>query len=281
MVIDDDEKLYMAFKAILGHNDIYLDALDIMILVKCLCKRWRRLVYALLIDTDLMIQKYDGGPFDCMKWDLSRSDLTLPVKCVILPFPSYELDHRWEEAYPGLYKLPVFTITEYCTRVDRDFLINADQDTSDYWYTQYDQYVNNIKLRLDSTGEEFTSISGAMNRSTTVIGDNSIIELDEEVHYHQAAHDLHLYVVVVVPCSRPDCPWYKVTSLALLVEHSVDLYKNKHCILNFGEGDYTIEENIPTVRFTPSVSEGRRQFKQGGGALFDVSGIPCVDVRCC
>jgi len=287
MLVDGKENLYTVFRSMFDCVN-FKSPLGMLTLMKCVCKTWRRLVYVLLKDevvSDVSGDERDNvlGEILC---ELGGSHLRLPVQCVIFQFHVYGIDFNWRVAYTGK---PVFTIMEYRARVDtsyfHDFKYNVSGD--------YDKYVIKIKLRLDSTGEEFTSIAAAMLRSRQIEQDNGIDVFDKEAaalppedritsRHSTQRGGLHAHVVIVVPSVVPDIiKYYHGTTLASAMKGSAYYYYAQCCKENDYGGFKIVKERIPKACYQHNVADGCLKGDDDAEcALFDNNNLPCVDVGC-
>lgn len=280
MFINDDEKLYLPFKAIFEYTDRHCHGSDcsmcIMILMKCVCKGWYRLVHALMKDEEVMLNADRNGIFDSIVYELYQSNIVLPVQCFIFQFPVEGVSFIDDIDYRGK---PTFTIMEYLAGVHEDFLDDDDDDWT------LDEYILHIRIRLDSTGEEFTTIFDAMEKSRKIEKQNGIDPLNKEVisrPFGGSTRDdssfggLHSHVLLVTPSHIEGIPYYHAGTLASLVQHSASAFKEREWIDN-DDHLFLKDEFSPPV-FVHNVFEGEPQPETRRGVLFDGNHKPCVAV---
>tara|TARA_B100001057_G_scaffold489399_2_gene575572 strand:+ start:1864 stop:2703 length:840 start_codon:yes stop_codon:yes gene_type:complete len=277
MFIDDDEKLYTMFKAIFWCADKYyswhMRSLDFLVIMKCVCRGWYRLAHSLMKDPEVMLDDDGCDLFNNMMSEFFTSNVVLPLQCVIFQF-SVEGVH-WDDNIDYTGK-PVFTILEYNA--------NVDMDLFDEKGTTLDSYNPKIRIRLDSTGEEFTSIFDAMEKACEIEKQNGIDPFNEKaIDFFRSRFlfgGLHSHVLIVAPSPVKKRPYYHQDTLANLVLCSAEIFKDE-IWADFGNDDKVLlKDPFSAPAFEYNVLEGVLKPEDiNRGSLFDENHTPCVAVH--
>tara|TARA_B100001079_G_C16374325_1_gene498973 strand:- start:725 stop:1600 length:876 start_codon:yes stop_codon:yes gene_type:complete len=272
-----DDSLFTALLHVLAHNT----SIDEVVKLKCVSKQWRRVCYSLLADQSFMGDLYidQGETLICdMLTLLSNARFHLPVQCCVFQFPVHDVDALTVINFEGM---PLFTLLEYSARFPASMYNLVGRVSGLY----YHKYIINMKLRMDSTGQVFTSIAAAMRasakaqRESGIDGSEGAVMCYHPVTMSERPRDhlgLDSHVLIVVPSRLKEPLYYHGPALSDLAEETAGHY-NK----------WFVEENKDVTGalssgafFRTNVADGK-PMRHRDAVLFGKDGTPCVSVGCC